>query len=318
MPQWTPILEPLSPLYDRALAAVDRITQGVLAEDPVAAPAARNLTSALLLTYRWLGDGDAQWISPAITRLNVAIARADGLHSTLRFGLLEGLAGLGWVVEHVARRLGGESKETPLNGDIDAALLQELQRGRWQHGWDLANGLTGLGIYFLERLPAAAARQGLSLVAGHLEEVFRRRDLEREDPRRLAELAYFLGQIGTPNALLERVSTFLVTAAWPEGELDIAAMCLQTGIRTGLEDLGAIARQQIKLALRRHPEARLAFTWNLVWHLHPDTRCREAALQAIKELLDWREREGGAGNGLVLLAAVTAVEPEWSRLSLWP
>jgi hypothetical protein len=316
MPQWMPILEPLNPMYDRALAAVDRITRGILAEDPLAAPAGRNLTSALLLTYRWLGDGDVQWIGPAITRLNAAIASADGLYSTRRFGLFEGLAGLGWVVEHVARRLSGESRETPLNGDIDAALLQELERGRWQHGWDLATGLAGLGIYFLERLPAAAALQGLALVVGHLEEVFCRRDLEREDPRRLAELVYFLGQMETPIALLDRVSTFLVTAAWPDKELDIAAMCLQTGIRAGFEDLSALARQQIERTLSRRPEARSAFTWNLVWHLHPDTRCRQVALQATKELLDEREREGGAGEGLVLLAALTAVEPEWRRLSL--
>jgi hypothetical protein len=118
--------------------------------------------------------------------------------------------------------------------------------------------------------------------------------------------------------LLDRVNTFLVTAVWPEGELDIAAMCLQTGIRTGFEDLSAIARQQIERALSRHPEAQSAVTWNLVWHLHPDTRCRQAALQATKELLDWREREEGAGSGLVLLAALTAIEPKWSHLSLWP
>src|SRR5436190_6494515 len=105
MPQWTPILEPLNPLHGRALAAVDRITNRILAEDPAAAPATRNLTSALLLTYCWLGDGDAQWIGPAITRLNAAIANADALYSTRRFGLSDGLAGLGWVVEHVARRL---------------------------------------------------------------------------------------------------------------------------------------------------------------------------------------------------------------------
>jgi hypothetical protein len=318
MHPWMPILEPLSPLYDRALAAVDRITHSVLAEDPLAAPTTRNLTSAMLLTYRWLGDGDVQWIGLAITRLNSAIASADGLYSTRRLGLFDGLAGLGWVVEHVARRLSGESKETSLNEHIDVALLQELQRGRWQHGWDLAAGLTGLGVYFLERLPAAAACEGLILVAGHLEEVFRRRDLEREDPRRLAELVYFLGRLETPLALLDRVSTFLVTAEWPEGELDIAAMCLQTGIRTGFEDLSAIARQQIERALERHPEARLAFTWNLVWHLHPDTRCRQVSQEATKELLDWEEREGDAGNGLVLLAALTTVEPEWRHLGLWP
>src|SRR3954451_24768282 len=131
MPQWTPILEPLDPLHERAIAAVDRITNRILAEDP----ATGNLASTLLLTYRWLGDSDPQWIGPAITRLNAAIAGADGLYSTRRFGLSEGLAGLGWVVEHIARRLSGDSNESPLNGDIDAALLQELQRGRWQHGW---------------------------------------------------------------------------------------------------------------------------------------------------------------------------------------
>ena len=113
----------------------------------------------LFLAYRGLADA-------AVDRVNRLIRTADALYSQRRFGLFDGLAGLGWVTEHLARMLGFDS--TGLNADTDAALLGELERGAWRGSLDWADGLAGFGVYFRERLPAPPAKRGLELVAAHL------------------------------------------------------------------------------------------------------------------------------------------------------
>jgi len=145
---WTPIVE--ADLTEPAL--------GVIATS-VLASSGRRLDIPLFLAYRGLPDA-------AVDRLNRLIRTADALYSQRRFGLFDGLAGLGWVTEHLARMLGFDS--TGLNADTDAALLGELERGAWRGDFDWATGLAGLGVYFRERLPAQAAQHGLKLVEAHL------------------------------------------------------------------------------------------------------------------------------------------------------
>jgi hypothetical protein len=145
---WAPILG-----ADRVEAALGDITRTTLE------CAEARLDVPLFLAYRGLPEA-------AIDRLNRLSRTADSLYSTRRFGLFDGLAGLGWVVEHLARRLGFDA--TDLNTDTDAALLGELERGAWRGTLDWATGLTGLGVYFRERLPVPTARHGLELVNAHL------------------------------------------------------------------------------------------------------------------------------------------------------
>jgi hypothetical protein len=145
---WTPIIE--ADLVEPALAA---ITSAMLAS------AETRLDIPLFLAYRGLPDA-------AVDRLNRLIRTADALYSQRRFGLFDGLAGLGWVTEHLARMLGFDS--SGLNADTDAALLGELERGAWRGSLDWPDGLAGFGVYFRERLPAPPAQHGLKLVEAHL------------------------------------------------------------------------------------------------------------------------------------------------------
>jgi hypothetical protein len=145
---WVPILG-----ADRVKVALDDMTRTSIE------CAEARLDIPLFLAYRGLPE-------VAIDRLNRLSRTADALYSMRRFGLFDGLAGLGWVVEHLARMFGFDA--TDLNTDTDAALLGELERGAWRGSLDWATGLAGLAVYFRERLPVPAARHGLELVSAHL------------------------------------------------------------------------------------------------------------------------------------------------------
>src|SRR5262245_16076297 len=140
-----PIIDPSSPLRARAALVLDSITNDVLADPRLDAP--------LLLGYRALAEGNRRWMKLAVDSLNRAITTADALYSTKHFELFGGLSGLGWVIEEVTRQWRrleglpdqGEGRDSGLNDDIDAALLLELQRGRWKGTGDLTSGLTGIG-----------------------------------------------------------------------------------------------------------------------------------------------------------------------------
>lgn len=145
---WTPIIE-----ANRVEPPLAALTAAMLASSET------RLDIPLFLAYRGLPDD-------AVDRLNRLIRTADALYSLRRFGLFDGLAGMGWITEHLARMLGFDS--TALNADTDAALVGELERGAWRGTLDWATGLAGFGVYFRERLPAPHAKRGLELVEAHL------------------------------------------------------------------------------------------------------------------------------------------------------
>ena len=100
-------------------------------------------------------------------------AAMDDLIATLQHGVTHaalfagGLAGIGWTCSHV---LDGGAED--VLSIIDEAMLSVLDVERWTQSHDLVQGLTGFGVYFLERLAnnpnAALARDGLELVVAHL------------------------------------------------------------------------------------------------------------------------------------------------------
>jgi hypothetical protein len=244
--------------------------------------------------------------------------------------LYGGLAGLGFVVEQVAR------EKPEINEDTDAALLLELERGRWQGVPYLATGLAGRGVYFLERLPLPAARRGLELVTGHLEEWLARANLahlvasDASRPASVSEgvwgIAHFLCRLAGSGVekeraqlLRERISGWLdattAAAAVSDECPEIAAVCLQIG-------LPEPGRALIECCLSNDwPLSRaagVAHTWNRVWRLNQDPSCRAAAVEWLDRAISAWDR-GPIGperfwTGLVLLAALTPVEPAWDRI----
>jgi hypothetical protein len=350
---WTPIIEPSSALGARALDVLDAVTNDAVAANP-------SLDVPLLLAYRALADGNRRWMKLAVERLNTVIAGADALYSTRHFELFGGLSGLGWVTEHVTGQLrrfevSRERGESRINEDTDTALLLELQRGRWQSTCDLATGLTGIGLYFLQRLPAARAKQGLELVLGHLEASSQRAlpfDGAAGVAGGLGGMLYLLGQapaagVDAPRAgqlltrgievLLDRRAESHNPCCWSEGELGIAAVCLQVGPCAGSVECRRWATRLLERCLEVPIEeqdlslvngaAGAGHLWNRISRMGGDARCREASLKWWKRAIELYEKTTPAadaagveflgratGMGLALLAALTPVEPAWDGL----
>jgi len=81
-------------------------------------------------------------------------------------GLYDGLAGIGWVVEHLA---GGEEGDDPCSV-VDEALVRHVEHHPRNEPFDLVDGLVGVGVYALDRLPRPAARRLLRAIVSLLGE----------------------------------------------------------------------------------------------------------------------------------------------------
>lgn len=87
--------------------------------------------------------------------------------------LYTGFPGVAWTLEHLQGRLfepAGEDDEDPAL-EIDEALSAPLERTPWQGEYDLISGLTGLGVYALERLPRPSAAGVLERIVDRLAEI---------------------------------------------------------------------------------------------------------------------------------------------------
>jgi lantibiotic modifying enzyme len=119
---------------------------------------------SLLHAYMALhGAGDA-YVDTAIGLLDGATDAAAALRLTP--SLYFGFSGIGWVTTHLAGRLFEESEDSCL--EIDELLLSSLGRLSEEGRYDLFEGLVGIGVYALERLPRPSAVTLLEAVIAHL------------------------------------------------------------------------------------------------------------------------------------------------------
>ena len=342
--KWEAVIEQSGTLGQRAVHLLDSITNDLL-DSPV-------LDSALFLAYRGEAEQNPRWLKRAIEHLNTAISGADALYSTRDFRLFGGLSGLGWVVEHLMQQVnrlrGSKSRAlNGLNGDTDTALLLELQRGRWRGSYGLASGLTGIGCYFLKRLPDPKARLGLELVLGHLQEAgapasFLDGNSGAADG--LAGVAYVLseaaaadfGNAGTrrlftacEEKLLQSEEGSDKSCFWWNGGLGIAAVGLRGSWGTAIQPMLERRLECAPAGDASLPRgaAGAAHMWGRLYASTGDQRYREAALAWWKHAILCAETttpaalaagvgflEGSAGFGLALSAALTPVEPEWDAV----
>ena len=179
--EWQPILK--GSLADAAQRAVDAIVKDIGALDGQVQRPVDLCERALLFAYLANSNPHAGWEERAVTCLNLTIEKVSAVpYQFFSLGLYGGMAGIGWIIEHVSRllerdepRLAVQSEETDPEEDaiaeIDQLIISRLNDGPWQGHYDLINGLTGLGIYFLERLPRDFAVRGIQLVLNALERV---------------------------------------------------------------------------------------------------------------------------------------------------
>ena len=79
-----------------------------------------------------------------------------------------GLAGVAWTVAHLSGPDRGVRSAYDC-AEIDVALNEALENPSFYRHYDLMDGVVGIGLYFLERLPGADAARGIERVVSCLE-----------------------------------------------------------------------------------------------------------------------------------------------------
>lgn len=168
---WTPILDG----HEAALAweAIESLACAL--ENPGAFGGAEHALGdglpgpALFFAYLAMATGDERARRRSVELIHRAI---DRIASDMRdITLMGGFTGVAWTVEHLQGRV-SEPSEEDLNEQVDEVILDALARapaGAWPSGHELMYGVTGLGVYALERLPRASAREILDRVVARLD-----------------------------------------------------------------------------------------------------------------------------------------------------
>lgn len=240
---------------------------------------------ALLCGELALAEDDATWRDEAIGLLNASIRRVDELDAAKRWGLFGGLAGLGWVTEQLAETL--MRRKVDLNRDTDAALLRELERGRWQQECDVAD----LGVYFLRR----GHRDGAKLVMAHLED-----RSPSVTSLHFLDLAIAAGIESERAAALARAAI----AGTTRPDAATAVHCHRLGGSLNDERMCALAECW-------SPDGSTAHALNVLYQMTGDTRALGEARKAIDSLLERELQTLSSHDALALLSATTPVAPQW-------
>lgn len=82
--------------------------------------------------------------------------------------LFTGFVGVAWAIEHLQFLFGDDDDA---NEDIDALLDETLDSSPWTGPFDLTRGLTGIGVYALERMPRPRAKSCVAKVVARLGEL---------------------------------------------------------------------------------------------------------------------------------------------------
>ena len=178
MTQWKPLLS--GELREKAEEALAEITES-LAAGP--APAVRGdwpppmirrskgslsdgyLGQALYFGYLHQSGSDRDHADVGMEFLNRAIGVAES--EPMAPNLYTGFAGIGWAVSHLEGRLYPPGDEDSCL-ETDEVIFGCLKQTPCPLHFDLIEGLVGLGVYALERLPRESARSCLEAIVDHL------------------------------------------------------------------------------------------------------------------------------------------------------
>jgi len=211
-----------------------------------------------------------------------------------------GFSGIAWVAELLYGDPSAPPDEDP-NTAVDAALEQFLLRTPWRHSFDLIDGLVGMAVYALERLPRRKARRLLELVVDRLEETAARR----------------------PPGIV-----WLYNPEWvPEAFRRSSSPELNLGVAHGMPGVIAVLGRIATAAVSDRTQARArslleqAVPWLLAQELPPSApgRFAGAAVEGVSfttpARLGWCY--GDAGIAATLLVAARAVhEPTWESTAV--
>jgi class I lanthipeptide synthase len=173
---WRPILSGAA--AEEALQTVDAIAEAITSISVLHGerdPSLGKGQAGLALLYAWLArtrrmpEADVH----AWECLDQAIEAV--LTQGMNASLYGGFTGVAWAAELTGRLLAPDAEDS--NEAVDEALLRLLSRAeRWSAPYDLIVGLTGLGVYALQRYPRPAAVECLRRVVERLQECARHDD----------------------------------------------------------------------------------------------------------------------------------------------
>ncbi len=224
---------------------------------------------------RAIGSDSTERLSSHLDESDDALAE-----TAMPVTLFSGFTGIGWANAHIERLIADEAADLE---EIDAIVLQQLSEG-WDGRYALANGVTGLGVYALERLPSASADRMIAMIIGQLREmaITERPDVDLGVAHGLPGVVAFLGaaclaghaaiarpllegavpwlvsqQLGTsstglyPNRVAPGVDRPPARLAWCCGDAGIASALLLASSGTGRDDWRTAALAVARRAAER-------------------------------------------------------------------
>ena len=179
---------------------------------------------AVAFAYFHRAEPDRGYDEVAGAYLDAAIDQLSA--ALLPFGLFGGFTGIAWAASHLDRLVGRADDAADEFASIDDALLELLAAPSCDRDYDLIGGLSGIGVYALERLPNSRAQEILARVVDQLAR------LAEEQPGGVAWR--------TPRDLLPPNRQPLR----PEGELNL-------GVAHGVPGAVALLRRLMRRTCRR-------------------------------------------------------------------
>lgn len=165
---WRPLLG--GALADQAHQAVQAIAHALRPSTiPITNVSLGDGAAGIALFYAYLAhvEDDEAHTAAALHYLNQAIGGVAT--APLSHSLYSGLAGIAWTILHLQGRF-FEADPDAVDAVIDETLLAAVSQAPWPYDYDLISGLLGLGVYFVERLPAPSAVAGLTHLVERLRE----------------------------------------------------------------------------------------------------------------------------------------------------
>jgi lantibiotic biosynthesis protein len=295
---WRPILSGTP--AEQALQAVDAIAESITsitATPGVRDPSLGRGQAGLALLYAWLARTGRMPQADLLARqcLDEAIEAASS--QAMNVSLYGGFTGIAWAAEVVDHLLGADAEDR--SEAVDDALLRLVSRAdRWSAPYDLVVGLTGLGVYALQRYPRPVATECLRRVVARLQEC------ARHDEHGL----YWW----TPPAEIAEESL----EEYPSGRVDLG---VAHGMAGAIALLGSVCGVAAERATAR-PLLEGAVSW-LLAHSLPTEAGPSFPVWVAPDLQPWPARcawcYGDPGVAAALLMAARGVgDAEWEQAAV--
>ncbi len=164
---WRPILSGTT--AQQALQAVDAIAESITSLPGERDPSLSKGQAGLALLYTWLAQTRRMPQADVLARQCLDQAIEAVSTKAMNASLWGGFTGVAWAADLMGRLLDPDAEDR--SETVDDALLRLLSRANpWSAPYDLVVGLTGLGVYALQRGPRPLAIECLCRVVERLHE----------------------------------------------------------------------------------------------------------------------------------------------------